>query len=121
MQDPGVPLEGVDRAAVASRWPALAVAAWFPVIADGLASNLRDNIDRGRTPGQPPNRERQPALELVVVVAVEVVVLARRPEKASGLDAEIVQGYSSGIMSTAIGNIPLAQAKAIVAYIKSVK
>jgi hypothetical protein len=36
-------------------------------------------------------------------------------------DAEIVQGYSSGIMSTAIGNIPLAQAKAIVAYIKSVK
>ncbi len=36
-------------------------------------------------------------------------------------DAEIAQGYSSGIMSTAIGNIPLAQAKAIVAYIKSVK
>jgi cytochrome c oxidase subunit 2 len=36
-------------------------------------------------------------------------------------DAEIVQGYSSGIMTTAIGNIPLAQAKAIVAYIKSLK
>jgi hypothetical protein len=36
-------------------------------------------------------------------------------------DAEIAEGYSSGIMSTAIGNIPLAQAKAIVAYIKSVK
>ena len=36
-------------------------------------------------------------------------------------DAEITEGYSSGIMSTAIGNIPLAQAKAIVAYIKSVK
>ena len=40
VQDPGVPLEGVDRAGVASRWPALADAAWFPVIADGLASNL---------------------------------------------------------------------------------
>jgi len=36
-------------------------------------------------------------------------------------DAEIVEGYSSGIMSTAIGNIPLAQAKAIVAFIKSLK
>jgi hypothetical protein len=36
-------------------------------------------------------------------------------------DADIAEGYSSGIMSTAIGNIPLAQAKAIVAYIKSVK
>jgi hypothetical protein len=36
-------------------------------------------------------------------------------------DAQITEGYSSGIMSTAIGNIPLAQAKAIVAYIKSVK
>jgi hypothetical protein len=36
-------------------------------------------------------------------------------------DAEIVQGYSSGIMTTAIGNIPVSQAKAIVAYIKSVK
>jgi cytochrome c551/c552 len=36
-------------------------------------------------------------------------------------DAQIAEGYSSGIMSTAIGNIPLTQAKAIVAYIKSVK
>jgi hypothetical protein len=36
-------------------------------------------------------------------------------------DAEIVEGYSSGIMTTAIGNIPVTQAKAIVAYIKSVK
>jgi cytochrome c1 len=36
-------------------------------------------------------------------------------------DAQVTEGYSSGIMSTAIGNIPLAQAKAIVAYIKSVK
>jgi CHRD domain-containing protein/cytochrome c len=36
-------------------------------------------------------------------------------------DAEIVEGYSSGIMTTAIGNIPVSQAKAIVAYIKSVK
>lgn len=36
-------------------------------------------------------------------------------------DAEIVAGYSSGIMTTAIGNIPLTQAKAIVAYIKSIK
>jgi hypothetical protein len=36
-------------------------------------------------------------------------------------DAQIVDGYSSGIMTTAIGNISLAQAKALVAYIKSVK
>jgi hypothetical protein len=36
-------------------------------------------------------------------------------------DAQIVAGYSSGIMTTAIGNISLAQAKALVAYIKSVK
>jgi hypothetical protein len=36
-------------------------------------------------------------------------------------DAEIAEGYSSGIMSTAIGNIPVSQAKALVAYIKSVK
>ncbi len=36
-------------------------------------------------------------------------------------DAEIVEGYSSGIMTTAIGNIPVSQAKAIVAYIKSIK
>lgn len=40
VQDPGVPLEGVDDARVAGRWPALAGAAWFPAIADGLASNL---------------------------------------------------------------------------------
>lgn len=40
VQDPGIPLEGVDRARVAKRWPALADAAWFPVIADGLASNV---------------------------------------------------------------------------------
>jgi hypothetical protein len=36
-------------------------------------------------------------------------------------DAEIVEGYSSGIMTTAIGNISVPQAKAIVAFIKSVK
>jgi cytochrome c2 len=36
-------------------------------------------------------------------------------------DAEIVAGYSSGIMTTAIGNISVAQSKALVAYIKSVK
>jgi len=36
-------------------------------------------------------------------------------------DAEIVNGYSAGIMTTAIGNISLPQAKALVAYIKSVK
>jgi cytochrome c2 len=36
-------------------------------------------------------------------------------------DAQIHAGYSSGIMSTAIGSIPLSQAKAMVAYIKSVK
>jgi len=36
-------------------------------------------------------------------------------------DAQIVAGYSSGIMTTAIGDIPLSQAKALVAYIKSVK
>lgn len=36
-------------------------------------------------------------------------------------DAEIVAGFSSGIMTTAIGNIALPQAKALVAYIKSVK
>jgi cytochrome c oxidase subunit 2 len=36
-------------------------------------------------------------------------------------DAQIVSGYSSGIMTTAIGNISLPQAKALVAYIKSVK
>ena len=36
-------------------------------------------------------------------------------------DAEIVAGFSSGIMTTAIGNISLPQAKALVAYIKSVK
>jgi len=35
--------------------------------------------------------------------------------------AEIVNGYSAGIMTTAIGNISLPQAKALVAYIKSVK
>lgn len=36
-------------------------------------------------------------------------------------DAQVVAGYSSGIMTTAIGNISLSQAKALVAYIKSVK
>ena len=36
-------------------------------------------------------------------------------------DAQVVAGYSSGIMSTAIGSIPESQAKAMVAYIKSVK
>lgn len=40
VQDPGIPLEGLDAARVAARWPALAGAAWFPAIADGLASNL---------------------------------------------------------------------------------
>jgi CHRD domain len=36
-------------------------------------------------------------------------------------DAEIVAGFSSGIMTTAIGTITLPQSKALVAYIKSVK
>ncbi len=36
-------------------------------------------------------------------------------------DAEIVDGYSSGVMTTAIGNIPVSQTKAIVAYIKTLK
>jgi len=36
-------------------------------------------------------------------------------------DAQIVSGYSSGIMTAAIGNVSLPQAKALVAYIKSVK
>ena len=36
-------------------------------------------------------------------------------------DAQIVDGYSSGVMTTAIGNIPVSQTKAIVAYIKSLK
>jgi hypothetical protein len=36
-------------------------------------------------------------------------------------DAQVVAGYSSGIMTTAIGSISLAQAKALTAYIKSVK
>ena len=40
VQDPGIPIEGVARAQVARRWPALASAAWFPTIADGLSSNL---------------------------------------------------------------------------------
>jgi hypothetical protein len=36
-------------------------------------------------------------------------------------DAQIVRGYSSGVMTTAIGDIGLAQAKAITAYLKTVK
>ena len=40
VQDPGVPIDGVDGARVASRWPALADAAWFPAVADGVSSNL---------------------------------------------------------------------------------
>ncbi|MEJ5868168.1 gluconokinase [Pseudokineococcus sp. 5B2Z-1] len=40
VQDPGVPIDGVDAARVARRWPALAHAAWFPAVADGLSSNL---------------------------------------------------------------------------------
>lgn len=40
VQDPGVAIGGVDGARVARRWPALAHAAWFPAVADGLSSNL---------------------------------------------------------------------------------
>ena len=40
VQDPGVPIEGVDSARVAKEWPGLADASWFPVITDGVASNL---------------------------------------------------------------------------------
>lgn len=36
-------------------------------------------------------------------------------------DSQIVDGYSSGVMTTAIGNISDSQAKAIVAYIKTLK
>lgn len=39
VRDPSSPLREV-AAAVASRWPALAGAAWFPVVADGLSSNV---------------------------------------------------------------------------------
>lgn len=39
VRDPADPLRDVS-AGVASRWPALAGAAWFPVVADGLASNV---------------------------------------------------------------------------------
>ena len=36
-------------------------------------------------------------------------------------DAQIVRGYSGGVMTTAIGDVGLAQAKALTAYIKTVK
>ncbi len=39
VRDPSAPLRDVSRS-VASRWPALAGAAWFPVVADGLSSNV---------------------------------------------------------------------------------
>jgi gluconokinase len=39
VRDPASPLREVS-ASVASRWPALAGAAWFPVVADGLSSNV---------------------------------------------------------------------------------
>ena len=39
VRDPSAPLRDVSSD-VASRWPALAGAAWFPVVADGLASNV---------------------------------------------------------------------------------
>ena len=39
VRDPSAPLTDVS-ASVASRWPALAGAAWFPVVADGLSSNV---------------------------------------------------------------------------------
>ncbi len=39
IRDPSDPIREVS-AAVASRWPALEGAAWFPVVADGLSSNL---------------------------------------------------------------------------------
>jgi len=39
VRDPDQPLTGVDDA-VRKRWPALVGAAWFPVVADGLSSNL---------------------------------------------------------------------------------
>lgn len=39
VRDPSEPLREVS-AAVSSRWPALAGAAWFPAVADGLSSNL---------------------------------------------------------------------------------
>jgi gluconokinase len=39
VRDPSSPLRDVSSA-VASRWPALAAAAWFPVVADGLSSNV---------------------------------------------------------------------------------
>ncbi len=39
VRDPSSPLREVS-AGVASRWPALDGAAWFPVVADGLSSNL---------------------------------------------------------------------------------
>lgn len=40
VQDPGIAIDGVDEQRIASQWPALAKASWFPSIADGLASNL---------------------------------------------------------------------------------
>lgn len=39
VRDPAAPLREAG-AAVASRWPALAGAAWFPAVADGLSSNV---------------------------------------------------------------------------------
>ncbi|SDT33546.1 gluconokinase [Friedmanniella luteola] len=39
VRDPSAPLRDV-AASVASRWPALVGAAWFPAVADGLSSNV---------------------------------------------------------------------------------
>ncbi len=39
VRDPSAPLREVSGS-VASRWPSLAGAAWFPVVADGLSSNV---------------------------------------------------------------------------------
>ena len=44
VRDPAAPLRDV-ASSVASRWPALAGAAWFPVVADGLASNVGVGAD----------------------------------------------------------------------------
>lgn len=45
VRDPDQPLTPVTSM-VAERWPALAQAVWFPVIADGLAANLGVGADR---------------------------------------------------------------------------
>jgi gluconokinase len=91
IRDPDQPITEVD-AAVRRRWPALAGAAWFPVVSDGFSSNMGAGLLMSR-PSPPP-------LPPVVLCGFSCTASLRKYRLGSGAIASMVRARCWVALST---------------------